>query len=118
MKYMRMLENITLTNVFGQVIQAEDEEGNKQDAVLSFKDFILGRLLDSKFSQNVESVMSAMQIKEAINKADKVLELETSDWAKLVEVVKAPSGGYNPTIAVSMVPFMKEVINASDKELA
>ena len=116
MKYMRVLDTITLKNVFGKVVSAEDEDGNKTDAALSFKDFVLGRLLDAKFSKDVEGVMSAMQIKQAVDQADKVLALETSDWTKLLDAVKNPSGGYNPAIAISLVPFMKEIINASDEE--
>lgn len=111
---MKVLPKVPLKNLFNTPINAEDEEGNTFPAEISFKEFVLQRLADAKFSADMEAVVSALQIKQAVEDADDVLALETADWTRLVEVVKKPSQPYNPVFAVSLVPFMKEVANASD----
>ena len=114
MKYMKVLDSIELTDIFGTVIVDENGEPIK----LSFEKFILGRLSDPQFSKNMDMVMSAFQIKQAVDKCDDILELETSDWTRLVEAVKNPSAqaAYHPMYATKLVPFMKEIINATESK--
>ena len=115
MKYMKMVDNVKLIDVFDKKIV--DEGGKSLE--ISFKEFILGRLSDPQFSKGMDMVMSAFQIKQAVNRGNGSLELETSDWKHLVEAVKNPSPqtAYHPMYAVNLVPFMKEIINATDEPI-
>jgi len=112
MKYIKMQETVKLVSLFGD--QFKDENGG--DAELTCKQFILQRLLDKKFGTGMDAIMSAFQIKQALEKADDVLELETKDWELLVSVVKTPSPGseYNTNVAHCLLDFMKAIIGASD----
>lgn len=113
MKYMKVLDSVELTDVFDKAVV--DEKG--EPVKLTFEQFVLGRLSDPQFSKNMDMVMSAFQIKQALDKCNGTLELETSDWNNLVEAVKNPSPqtAYHPLYAVNLVPFMKEIINATDE---
>lgn len=117
MKYMKVLPNIKLTNLFGE--EFKDENG--KSVHLSFKDFVLQRLADPKFSKNMDSILSAVQIKNAIEniKEDEVLGLETSDWKNLADAVKEPSPQtpYNSLMSHALLPFMQEIVNAKDTKL-
>lgn len=117
MKYMKVLPSIKLTNFFGEAFKDE----NGEEVFVSFKSFILQRLSDPKFSKNMDLIMSAVQIKNAVDAVEEggELALETSDWNNLVDVIKEPSPQtpYNPLMAHALVPFMKEIVDAKDNSL-
>ena len=116
MKYMEMLEDIEIIDINDNKIVNE----NGDAVTIGFKAFIVGRLTDPKFAADMNMVMSAFQIKEALNNAKNgTLELETSDWENLVSVVRNPSpqAGYNPLYAINLVPFMREIVNATNTKL-
>ena len=113
MKYMQILDDIEIKDISDKKVV--DEDGNS--VMFSFRSFIIGRLSDQKFAANMDMVMSAFQIKEALDSVENgMLGLETSDWNNLVSVVRNPSPqtAYNPLYAINLVPFMREIVNAKD----
>lgn len=113
MKYIKKVEDVTATDIQDKVV-VDGEEPLK----ISLEGFILGRLSDPSFAKSMDKVLSAFQIKQALKESEgeDFVALETSDWENLVKVVKEPSegAGYHPAIAVSLVPLMKAVTEATD----
>lgn len=116
MKYIKVLEPIVLKNLFDKDIVQTDEGGKKFASSMSFKNFLLQRVGDQKLSADMESLETVVRLKKAIDSADTHVELETSDWKALLEVVKNPSSPYNPLFAYCLLPFMKAVEQASDEK--
>lgn len=111
MRYIQMQPDVMLHNIEGNALQ--DEKGDH--VTISLKRFILGRLTDPSFAADMASVLSALQIREAVERADNVIEIETEDWKRLAAATKTPQGGYNAAFAHCLVPFMKAITEASEK---
>lgn len=112
---MKILEDIEIKDLNDDVVKDTDDNV----VILGFKTFIVGRLSDPKFAVDMNMVMSAFQIKEALKDVENgMLGLETSDWENLVSVVRNPSpqAAYNPLYAINLVPFMREIVNAKDSK--
>ena len=115
MKYMKMLEDIEIKDINDNIVKDTADK----PVMLEFESFIIGRLTDPKFSADMNMVMSAFQIKEALKDIENgTLRLEPSDWENLVSVVRNPSpqAAYNPLYAINLVPFMREIVNAKDSK--
>lgn len=114
MKYIKKLNPVTLTNL--QNTPFEDENG--APITMTIQSFILQRLIDSKFGTGMEGLLSATQIKTAVEESGDYIELETKDWELLSNVVRQPSSDqqYNPNIAHCLVPIIQAILNATDKK--
>jgi len=106
------LAPIKLIDVFDR--QLVDDKGT--ELTLSFKQFILRRLLDPRL-KDMEAKISIWQIKQAI-KDEQAFQyaLETTDWVRLEEIVKDPEGAaaYDVQWEHSCIPFMKAIVDAQD----
>lgn len=114
MKYIAVPEQVTLKNLEDEAIK--DSEGN--EITLTLQDFIRQRLGDVKFAEDMDSVLSVVQIKQALKESEgqDFIAIETKDWEKLAELVRHPSSPYNPAVASSLVTFMKAVTEASNEK--
>lgn len=115
MKYMRVPDPVKLTDVNDTRIV--DDSG--KDLEITFKQFVVGRLSDPKFSTNMDMIMSAVAVKTAVKEAENgVMVMDTADWRNLVDVVRNPSpqNPYNPLFALNLLPFMHTVVNAKDSK--
>lgn len=114
MRYMKEVPTVTMKDINDNEIK--DENGDPVE--ITFKGFILQRLVDSQFAANMDMIMSAFQIKTALNghKSGQIA-LETTDWEKLVEAVRNPAAGsqYHPLLAINLVPFMREIVDATEE---
>ena len=114
MKYIPKLDTIFLTNLQGDAIV----DNEKKQMTLTVQSFLIQRLLDNKFGTNAESLVTVSQIKKAIENSrdngSEYIAIETSDWNKLVEVVKVPSSPYNTNIAHCLVPVINAILGAKD----
>jgi hypothetical protein len=101
-----------LINIVGE--QLKDESG--APLTITFRQFLLGRLVDPAFAKDMTAVLSAVQIKEAVEKSNGVIALESADWERLRDATKAPQGGgYNPTVAHCLAGYMRAIVDAGEK---
>ena len=93
----------------------KDDDGN--DASISFRDFVIGRLGDPKFASDMASVLSAVEIKTQLDCSNGVMMLDTADWERLLAVTKTPSPQtmYHPQVSRALVPFMLAITDAQSK---
>jgi hypothetical protein len=110
-RYIPIQPDIALTNIEGDPVN--NEKGDQ--ITISFKRFVLARLMNPQFTQTMDGVLVAVQIKQAVEAATDVIEIETEDWKRLVEATKSPHGGYNAQVAHCLAPFMKAITEASEK---
>ena len=116
MKYIKVLPDITLTRPNGRGLI--DETGREVLIPLSFKEFVFGRLSDARFSKDMETMLRAFEIKIQIEKMSDYLVLEDADWKLLEEVTKKPDQqtAYRPDIALSQLPFIKAIVDATSTD--
>lgn len=108
MKYIEIPEEVTLVNITnGKAMK--DGDG---DATMDFDEFVSNMLADKVFGSGMDNVFSALKIKNALDESNGILQLEDTDYDKLLAVLKSPSGGFDPRFAVSAVPFMEAIANA------
>ena len=117
MKYILLQEPVSLVNTFGQQLykREQDESQEAQPASVTFKDFLYQRLADPKMSKSIDTLRATLRIKEAVDKAEKFVELNDDDWFLLSETVKEPTTPYNPTFGYCLLPFINAVVEATDK---
>jgi hypothetical protein len=113
MKYITIPPTQPVHNLNGERMTGEDGK----PATISFADFIAGRLGDPVFGEDMASVLSAVEIKKALDRANGVLQLDKADWARLKKVTEKPSPQtmYHPQVARALVPFMLAVTEASSE---
>ena len=116
MKYIKVTESVKLTNWYGEEMKGQDGV----PAVISFKDFVIGRLMDPKFSKDMATILRAFEIKTRAEKMGEYLMLEDADYSLLSDVVSNPSSQapYNSLISHCLVPFFKAVTEATSIEPA
>ncbi len=114
MKYIKVPESVKLTNWYGEEMKGQDGS----PAVISFREFILGRLMDPKLSKDMSTILRAFEIKTRAEKMSEYLMLEDADYALLSDVVSSPSpqAPYNSLISHCLVPFFKAVTEATSIE--
>jgi len=114
MKYIKVPQPVKLVSLFGETFKNKDGS----DAELSCQEFILQRLMDSKFGAGMESITSAFQIKQAVEEShdSDTIKLENKDWELLADVIKTPSQGnqYNTNLSHCLLKLMKAITNATD----
>ena len=83
--------------------------------IISFYQFLSQTVLtDQKFGKDMKSLMSAVSLKTTFKNAkpgDEV-QVDNEEWELLNEIVKEPSQGYNPILAMELVPFMLVITEA------
>lgn len=116
MKYIKVLPDVMLTRPNGRGLI--DETGREVMIPLSFKEFVFARLMDPKFSKDMETMMRAFEIKTQTEKATDYLALEDADWKLLESVTRSPDQqtAYRPDVALSMLPFIRAIVEASSKD--
>jgi len=114
MKYIMVPGDIKLTSWSGD--EMKDSDGNQ--ASITFKDFIIGRLMDPKFSKDMSTILRAVEIKGKGSKMGKILALEDVDFELLADTTRHPSPNYsyNPAISHCLVPYLKAITEASSAE--
>jgi hypothetical protein len=105
MKYIKLEpKEVQLTNLTGVVVK--DEYG--EHITVTFKNFLLERLVDDTFTKGAKSLMLAFDIKQAIDRADTVLVLENDQYSTLKSVLESPKHSFgHGLVAHSYVPFIK-----------
>lgn len=113
MKYIEIPEDIDIYNLNGERMKGAGDS----DATVSFEDFVLGRLGDPKFAESVQNVIAAVEIKTKLKDANGVLALENEHYSLLKQATDKPSAqsAYHPAVAHNLLPFMKAIMDASDK---
>ena len=112
MRYILSASPVDLKDIQGAPVLDE----NKKPARLTRNQFLLGRITDRMFGQDMDHVRSQKQIHDAITKAgDGVVALETADWERLRTATKTPSDPYHSQFSHNLLGFMELVENASDK---
>lgn len=79
---------------------------------IPFQDFAGMLLRDQKFAADMGSVLAAVSIQKHLSEASLQLLLDDSEHKLLVAVAEAPTGGYNPQVAMELAPFMLAIKNA------
>lgn len=78
---------------------------------LTFKQFVVDNLLmDAQFGKDFDSLSKANDIKQAFN--NNPIQLSDEAHELLCQVVKNPSNGYQPKLALPVIPFMLAILNA------
>ncbi len=113
MKYIKVPEDVKLTTWHGEPIN----ESNGEQSIIKFKDFVIGRLMDAKFSKDMSTILRAIEIKSRVDKMETELALEDVDWKLLNDVTESPSPQqqYNPNISHCLVPFFMAVTKAETR---
>jgi hypothetical protein len=80
-----------------------------------FVDFVRKSVLaDSKFGLGIESIYLALEIRKALDgkmPGDEV-ELSKTHVDKVIEILKAPAGGFQPLLAIHLTPFFEAFTKA------
>lgn len=108
MKKVLWQEPLVLTDIRGEEVKANP---------MKFGAFILDRLLDPIFGKSMQSILSAIAIKEVVEDGPDetgALWFESADWKLLRQVTENPTNGYNTAIAHNFIQFMKAIIEAED----
>ena len=104
MRYIKLLPDIKLTHINGEPLTPEMS--------CSHKEFLMSRLADNEFADKVENIGIALDIRAKIRTSTEVLELENTEWEKMVKSASSPTGGYNPQLAHNFFEFIQSVLNA------
>ena len=120
MRYITIPKPIDLKTIDDSAVVDSDGE----PMVLDLFEYIRARLVDPKFTGDKKGYEAAMFMAECKAELDrqkaieglKVMKLETEFWKRLEAVTKEPTGAFDPRWAHSMVPIMKAVVEASDKD--
>ena len=97
-------------------------EAGKSKTTLAFPTFFINTILSDPQLIRKESAMEdsflLKDLRDAIKdkRPEDVLELGLSDYERIMKVVKAPTNGYNPTLIVQIIPFLKALRDAADKK--
>lgn len=110
MKYIEIPAEVALVAVTGEKVVNNTGDQLK----VSFKEFVLGRLTEKSFGAGMDSVLSAVKIRDLVEEANGTLELEDSDWNRLRVAVK--QGTYDPRLAYCLIPHMEAVEKASSED--
>ncbi len=118
MMYIEMLPPIAMCEISGTPI-----EQNGKPWEVTMEDFIHGRLVDKSVVSSTERLFASVDMRDALRELGastdaKYLALETKHWEYLRDATKDPHAetGYNHIIGHNLIPFMKAIINASDKK--
>lgn len=109
MRYLTIPPTIKLVNL------ADDSDTG---ATMSFKEFLGNMLLDAKWKTASDMFLIAdirQKLKEQHTPGE-VIELSDGDWEKLAVVIKEPSGGYTPVIAIQCTDFLRAILDAPTKK--
>ncbi len=117
-RYIRIPKDIALVDtVSGDPMLSGDPP---TQMTVTFKSFLCGTLLrDTKFGKTVATVISAAAIRTAIespkiyNNGYTFIAIEGADYDILKAVLEAPETGYNPVIAIQIVPFFRAILDAT-----
>jgi hypothetical protein len=118
--YIRVPKDIEAIGVAGQRVVESDEAGVQRPLVVSFQRFFLGMLSDPLFSDGKKGIEAAELVHDTRKRV--LTELERKDgWMTLTReqhrrarrVIEEAS--VDPNLAHNFVPFMRAVVDASDK---
>ena len=114
MKYIPVPETIELQTISGEPVLGQD----RKQVMLTFEEFVLGRLLDKRFATGVPMILIALKIKDQMKAANGVLELEDADYKELAASVETPSDNlpYDPRWTLCLVPFMTAICEAKGED--
>lgn len=112
MKYIKVLEDIPIFNLSGDRMIGDDGS----PAIVTFRQFVLGRLGDPKFSEDIHAIIAAVEIKKQLDYANGVLALENDHHQRLAAVTERPSpqSAYHPAVAFNLLPYMQAITNPAD----
>lgn len=109
MKKISIPQNVELVDLSGNPVR--DNSGAQ--VTVSFRDFVVNTLLtDPKFGKGMAEILSAVEIKGKVSAATTELELDNSDYERLLSIANEPSNPYNPAVVVQLVPFLLAIKNA------
>lgn len=96
-----------------QIVDAKGNPIGKPKVWLEwFRDTVL---LDPKLGKTSKQIMMVVDIRTTIDRLPdvgaKYLELTDDQYDTVKPVIEEPSGGYNPSVAVQIVSFMKAYLN-------
>ena len=99
--------------------KARDESGRLVDAPFTCLNFVRA-LIDSdrQFVSDAAGLKASLRIEEALEKADRFLQLEESDWSRLRQASDTPTAGFPLQPARRLLPFINAIQNASEKQPA
>ena len=121
-KYLKVPETVVLKNLVTDehlLVQNPNDLDNPSEIKILFYTFVVGTLLkDPAFGSNAITVMHAIDIKDKLKDAPEGSYVEVDDEAAdlLMQVIKQPANPFNPEIAVQLGPFLKSILDASDKK--
>lgn len=115
MRYIRVpKEPIVLRSLDGS--RALNENGTPADPI-TFQTWLrVSVLLDLKFGKTAKDLMQAADIGQKADRAKDVLELSEAEWSAVAAVVNEPTSGYNPRVALQLMPFLRAMLDASTEE--
>ena len=83
---------------------------------ITFEAFVKGTLLvDPKFGRSMADILSAVEIKNQLEKLNldaEELHLEYDDWERLQKIAMEPSSGYNPLVVMQISEFLTAIRDA------
>lgn len=95
-------------------------EGGDEPAWSMYAFLLRWVLPDVKWGKTMVDVFAASKVKVAFEhaKVGDVVELEDDDYKRLLEIVRAPSNPYNPTIVLQCVEFLRAIEDARSERPA
>lgn len=81
--------------------------------MVKFSDFLCNSILtDRQFGANLKALQAAAHIHHACQTNNQFIELSDDDYRLLSDIMAQPTNGYNPVIAIHLMPFFEAVIHA------
>lgn len=119
-RYIKVPKDIQIVDLTSNMPLFLGPQGGEQKPwVITFKGFVCGTLLkDPRFGKTVAAVISGAGIRTAIEAAlsgsgEAVIPLDGEDYELLKNVLEAPESGYNPEVAIQLIPFFRAILDAT-----
>ena len=115
MKYIKVLPEVELTNLYGQ--KFIDESGVQ--VKMNSKSFLINLLSDEKFAEDKKGAAKLLFVVEVKNQIDnqdfsqKYIKFENEQYKAVKTSVE--NGTYDARMAMCIAPFIESVLNATDE---
>lgn len=111
MRFIPRLPPVAVTQITGEPVLRPDGT----PAEFTQRQFLLGRTTDPAFGSDMEAVMAAIRIRDAVDSDKPFIEVESADYDRLDKATRTPQAGYVMAVAHCLEPFIRGVIDAKTK---
>ena len=89
------------------------DSGGNPAGQIDFKEWLCDSvLMDARFGKTFQDLTLAEDLKKKIEKSNGEIEFSDMEWRALIAAINEPTGGYNPRMALQLMPFMRLMLEA------